>query len=63
MAGHRSNALMNSDNRFVSYATSRTALHWGRGYPAPMAGAASERVRLDDHGLSVARIARFNTSP
>jgi len=28
-----------------------------------MAGAAPERVKLDDHGLSVARIARFNISP
>jgi hypothetical protein len=62
MAGHRSNALMNSDNQFVSYATSRTALHWGRALSGSN-GRRLERVGLDDHGLSVARIARFNISP
>ena len=48
-------------------AMGRTPSPWVLRYPAPRAGAAAERARLDEHSLSVALsvagIARFNISP
>jgi len=40
-----------------------TTLRWALRYPAPTADAAAELIRLDEHSLRAAGIARFNTSP
>ena len=48
---------------FDSNAMGRATSPWVRRYPASRAGAAAERVRLDEHGSSAAEIARFNISP
>jgi hypothetical protein len=52
-----------TDPLLDSNAMGYTTLSWILRYPAPRAGAAAERVRLDGNSLSVAGIARFNISP
>jgi hypothetical protein len=63
---NRGNVVMPAkltDLLIESNAMGRTTLPWALRYLAPRASAAVERVRLDEHGLSVAGIARFNISP
>jgi hypothetical protein len=52
-----------TDPLLDSNAMGYTTQSWVLRYPAPRAGAAAERVRLDGNSLSVAGIARFNISP